>query len=136
MSINPGSFVLVCPTGVLWTGGYGAQGSIVGSQDWGKILTEQSSGHIEDGSARFFWTTRYLGNLPLVYAIPENAGQSQPASAPAQSSPDSATVAAGEVITLHEGQPQNDASFVTPLPSTRQYIFGSNAVPLVPPTTR
>ena len=134
MSANPGSFVLASPAGILWPGAHGSQGSLVGSQDWGKILTKQSSGFIGDGNSRFFWTTRYLGNLPLVYATPESTGQGRASLEPSGTPPESAAPSAGEIVPLHEEQARNNpASAVPAMPSTRRYLFGDNA-PLVSPS--
>jgi hypothetical protein len=75
-SPNPGAFVIASPSGLIWQGGYG-EGSIVAEQNWTKILQEKSCGIIGTKEASFFWTTRYVGNLPLVYAVPTSAGKSQ-----------------------------------------------------------
>lgn len=91
MSSDPGSFIIASPAGVVWPGAYGT-GGVVGSQDWEEILRKKSCGLVGDSGSEFFWTTRYLGNLPLVYAMPTSAGQqfapeeapaTRPAAAPA-----------------------------------------------------
>jgi hypothetical protein len=74
LSPEPGSFVVASPVGVLWPGNFGAEGGEVGSVDWAKLLTEKSCGIIGSEGSGFFWTTRYLGNLALVYAMPSSAG--------------------------------------------------------------
>lgn len=75
MSSDPGRFVLASPSGIIWPGQYGA-GSVIGSQDWEEVLRKKSCGVIGDSKSGFFWTTRYVGNLPLVYATPVSAGLS------------------------------------------------------------
>lgn len=74
MSSNPGSFMIASPAGIIWPGRYGA-GSVIGSTDWSNLLQRQSCGVIGSKGSEFFWTTRYVGNLPLVYAMPTSAGQ-------------------------------------------------------------
>ena len=73
MSSDPGSFMIVSPSGVLWPGNYSSQGGSVASADWARLLASKSSGLVGEKGSQFFWTTRYLGNLPLVYAMPTSA---------------------------------------------------------------
>ena len=74
VSSDPGSFMLASPSGVLWPGRYGS-GAVVASIDWEQVLRRESCGVIGSKESEFFWTTRYVGNLPLVYAMPTSAGQ-------------------------------------------------------------
>lgn len=123
MSNDPGSFILASPSGVIWPGRYGS-GSVVGSQDWGAILTRQSCGIIGDSKTGFFWTTRYVGNLPIVYAMPVSAGQGQlPAEQPKP-------VAAAE----ESAPPAQDNASAAPVapPVTQQYLHYGNPAPLAP----
>ena len=71
MSNDPGSFVLASPVGVIWPGKY-AGGAMTGV-DWAEKLTKESCGIVGSRESGFFWTTRYVGNLPLVYGMPINA---------------------------------------------------------------
>lgn len=73
-SPDPGSFAMASPAGLIWPGNYG-EGSVVASQDWAALLKQKSCGIIGPKGSDFFWTTRYLGNLPLVYALPTSAGK-------------------------------------------------------------
>jgi hypothetical protein len=72
MTPDPGSFILVSPAGVLWPGRFGS-GSTVATQDWADILRKRSSGIVGGDKNGFFWTTRYVGHLPIVYAMPVSA---------------------------------------------------------------
>ena len=86
-SSDPGSFALATPTGIVWPGNFG-EGSPVGGQNWEETLKQKSCGLIGSRESEFFWTTRYMGNLPLVYAVPVSAGkQQEEALAPPASSP-------------------------------------------------
>lgn len=76
MGKDPGAFVVATPAGVIWPGNFG-QGSAISTADWDKILKSKSSGLVGTKGAEFFWTTRYFGNLPLVYAIPVSAAPSE-----------------------------------------------------------
>ena len=75
MTRDPGSFMLVSTAGVLWEGQYGPN-SIVATQDWADILRKSSQGIIGNKRDGFFWTTRYVGNLPIVYAMSVSANPS------------------------------------------------------------
>lgn len=72
MTPDPNSFILASPAGVLWPGQFGS-GSIAATQDWAEILRKKSCGIIGGDKNGFFWTTRYVGNLPIVYAMPVSA---------------------------------------------------------------
>ncbi len=72
MTHDPGAFALASPAGLLWPGRYGA-GSILATQDWAESLRKKSYGTIGDSNSGFFWTTRYIGNFPIVYALSLNA---------------------------------------------------------------
>lgn len=74
ISSSPGSFMIASPAGVLWSGRFGT-GNIVGATDWGKVLAGKSCGIVGNENDEFFWTTRYVGNLPIVYALPTSAGR-------------------------------------------------------------
>ena len=77
-SRDPGSFAMASPAGIVWPGGFG-EGSVVAAENWETTLKHKSCGLIGSKGAEFYWTTRYLGNLPLVYAVPTSAGKAQEA---------------------------------------------------------
>lgn len=99
-SSDPGSFMIACPGGLLWPGRYGTGGP-VGSTDWAQLLTEKSCGIVGAKDSEFFWTTRYIGNLPIVYAMPTNSGREAllPATEAAQSAPLDAAAATAPAST-------------------------------------
>ena len=59
------------PFGTLWKGSAAPVG--MNDKDWSKELLRRSSGYGGSGGSEFFWTTRYLGNMPVVYAISTSA---------------------------------------------------------------
>lgn len=108
MSADPGSFIIASPVGVLWPGRFSAEGTAVAGTDWAKLLTEKSCGIVGSEGSSFFWTTRYLGNLPLVYAMPTSAG---PTEAPAvDSGTASAPSSDGDSTPLQESAPASVTS--------------------------
>ncbi|MDR0828444.1 MAG: hypothetical protein LBN33_11355 [Desulfovibrio sp.] len=71
MSPDPGSFIMLTPEALVWPGRFG--GGIGAEEKWKDILASASTGTMGSGDSAFFWTTRYIGNLPLIYAIPVNS---------------------------------------------------------------
>lgn len=78
MSRDPNNVMIAVPSGVLWAGNQGAS-TIVHKQDWETVLKNKSCGTLGDSKTGYFWTTRYLGNLPIVYAVPLAAGKAMEA---------------------------------------------------------
>lgn len=63
--------VVLCPTALLWPGKYDFASTPLAGQDWSKIVRESSAGTCTNVNGSFFYMVRYLGNLPLVFAVPE-----------------------------------------------------------------
>ncbi len=70
LGADPGSFMLASSAGVLWAGRFAPESTPIGKENWEELLKQKSCGLIGESGKEFFWTTRYLGNLPLVYSIP------------------------------------------------------------------
>ncbi len=98
LSKDPGSVMMASPSGVLWSGRF-TGGTPVNSTDWAEVLRHKSCGLVGEGGNEFYWTTRYLGNLPLVYAFPLSAAQKpaeHQAAAPAEPAPQETAPATSE----------------------------------------
>jgi hypothetical protein len=91
MSPDPGAFSMITPAAVVWPGRFG---EAVG-ENWETVLKERSGGLIGDGDSAFFWITRYIGNLPLVYAVPVSAVPEESADAASAQRPVSTAVEDG-----------------------------------------
>jgi hypothetical protein len=113
LSAEPGSFAMASPVGVIWPGSFGDKGGVLDSVNWDSLLKEKSCGLIGPEGSQFFWTTRYLGNLPLVYAMPATAGPGESA-APAE--PEAAPVEPEAAPDAVEATPPQNAPASTPLP--------------------
>lgn len=74
----PDLFMMASPYGVLWGGNFQVEATPVAKEDWGQRLTHESRGFVGEKGSQFFWATRYLGNLPLVYAIPVKGDRFEP----------------------------------------------------------
>jgi hypothetical protein len=99
-SSAPDSFMIASPTGVVWAGKYG-DNSPVAQEKWEETLSRRSCGIIGSSGSRFFWTTRYLGNLPLVYAMSTEA-----------------TAAPKQEIAVPTAQPQEEKPVSSPVAET------------------
>ena len=75
LSTDPGNVMLASPYGVVWPGRFSAESTPVGQNDWADVLTRKSCGTVGSGDGKFYWTTRYVGNMPLVYAFPVSAAK-------------------------------------------------------------
>ncbi len=66
---NPGVFMLAGPDGIIWPGMFDAEATPVAAINWGEVVKDQSYGTVSNEQGTFYWVARYLGNLPLVYAV-------------------------------------------------------------------
>jgi hypothetical protein len=73
VSPEAGRFMLASPAGVLWAGDLSVSETPVGQADWNTLLSHSSRGILGSSDNKFFWIVRYIGNLPLVYAISTSA---------------------------------------------------------------
>lgn len=70
-SENPENIVVLCPTALLWPGKYEFAATPLAGVDWNKVVKESSAGTCSNATGTFFYLVRYLGNLPLIFAVPE-----------------------------------------------------------------
>lgn len=66
---DPGKVMIAGPSGILWPGLYDAASTPMASVDWGEEVRNNSSGIVRNELGAFYWVCRYVGNLPLVYAV-------------------------------------------------------------------
>jgi len=57
------------PKGILWPGIYDAAATPIADVNWEERVTKQISGIERNELGSFFWICRYIGNLPLIYAV-------------------------------------------------------------------
>lgn len=133
LSEEADQFMLASPAGVVWAGQFDAAATPVGQADWEEILGRRSRGLIGPSENRFFWTTRYVGNLPLIYAIPTSAVDRQLAMKDPELPPEEIADArfvkppapSGTGSVGNIGSPD-----LSPLPSPDQPVSTSGALPL------
>lgn len=70
-SQNADHLVVLSPQGLLWPGQYDFASTPLAGLDWAKLCTESSSGSCSNANGKFLYQVRYLGNLPLVFAVAE-----------------------------------------------------------------
>lgn len=58
---------MYCPTGEMWLGDQAGGG--LSGVDWQEVLLNRTSGY----HSTYYWTSRYVGNMPVVYAIPKDS---------------------------------------------------------------
>lgn len=70
-SSRPADLMIAAPGQVMWPGRFDAQATPVASTDWSSAVTKDVYGTVANANGEFYWVSRYLGNLPLVFAVPE-----------------------------------------------------------------
>ncbi|MBQ9536944.1 MAG: hypothetical protein IJU79_04040 [Desulfovibrionaceae bacterium] len=63
--------VILSPQALLWPGGYDFAQTPLAGQDWAKICRESTQGVCTNSHGKFIYQVRYIGNLPLVFAVAE-----------------------------------------------------------------
>lgn len=84
-SEHPEDMVVLSPSGLLWSGKYDFAATPLAGLDWSEIVKRSSAGTCTNATGSFFYLVRYLGNLPLVFAVAEK-GDFPEANADAQQS--------------------------------------------------
>lgn len=70
-SEHPQDMVVLSPSALLWPGKYEFAATPLAALDWGEIVKHSSAGTCTNATGSFFYLVRYLGNLPLIFAVPE-----------------------------------------------------------------
>jgi hypothetical protein len=66
---DPNRVVIASPKGILWPGLYTIEETPLAGVNWDELVKENASGTLSNAKGSFYWISRYLGNLPLIYAI-------------------------------------------------------------------
>lgn len=70
-SENASNMVVLAPTALLWPGKYDFASTPLAGVNWSEVVTKSTSGTCSNANGSFFYLVRYLGNLPLIFAVPE-----------------------------------------------------------------
>lgn len=66
---DPAKVVIASPEGIVWPGMYVAESTPLANVNWGEKLKKEYVGIVTNERGSFYWISRYVGNLPLVYAV-------------------------------------------------------------------
>lgn len=69
-STKADDIVVLCPGALLWPGKYDFAATPLAGVDWEKAVRESSAGTCSNATGSFYYMVRYLGNMPLVFAVP------------------------------------------------------------------
>ena len=70
-SQSPERLIILAPQALLWPGEYDFAQTPLAGQDWAKICRESTQGTCQNSLGKFLYQVRYLGNIPLVFAVAE-----------------------------------------------------------------
>lgn len=71
-SSSPENLVILTPQALLWPGKYDFAATPLAGVDWAEATGKSSSGTCSNATGSFYYMVRYLGNLPLVFAVVES----------------------------------------------------------------
>lgn len=71
-SADPQNLVILSPHALLWPGKYDFAATPLAGVNWAETVAKSSSGTCTNASGSFYYMVRYLGNLPLVFAVAES----------------------------------------------------------------
>ncbi len=66
----PDEMVIISSNAILWTGKYNFASTPMSGIAWDKITLEANSGTVSNASGTFYWSLRYLANVPVIFAVP------------------------------------------------------------------
>jgi hypothetical protein len=69
---SPENIVVLSPQALLWAGKYDFAATPLAGVNWEEVVSKSSSGVCKNATGSFYYIVRYLGNLPLVFAVPES----------------------------------------------------------------
>lgn len=72
LSSSPEDLVILSPTALLWPGKYDFAATPLAGVDWETVASKSSSGTCTNERGSFYYQIRYLGNLPLIFAVVES----------------------------------------------------------------
>ncbi len=69
---SPADLVILSSAGLLWSGMYDYPQTPLANEDWNAHFSNRVTGESEDDNGRFIWLVRYLGDIPLLFAVSED----------------------------------------------------------------
>lgn len=71
-SSSPEDLVILSPAALLWPGKYDFAATPLAGVDWETVASKSTSGTCTNERGSFYYQVRYLGNLPLIFAVVES----------------------------------------------------------------
>ena len=71
-SSSPEDLVILSPTALLWPGKFDFAATPLAGVDWETVVRKSTSGTCTNERGSFYYQIRFLGNLPLVFAVVES----------------------------------------------------------------
>lgn len=69
-SAKPEDLMIAAPGIILWPGKYDAAATPVATTNWEEVARNNTSGTVSNANGEFYWIARYVGNVPLIFAVP------------------------------------------------------------------
>ena len=141
-STNADELIILAPQAVLWSGNYDVAATPLASVKWDEVVATNSKGTVSGGGQTFYWVARYLGNQPLIFAVPvENTKSTKQAGAePKQAGAEAKQAGKPEVKPIaapdrtapgmsRDLQPGSQDSMLLPANTARPSPFGPGKAP-------
>ena len=71
-SKTPDNVVILSPQALLWPGKYDFAATPLAGVNWDEVTQKSTSGTCSNANGTFYFNVRFLGNVPLVFAVAEN----------------------------------------------------------------
>lgn len=71
-AISPEDVVIIAPQGLIWSGKFDYASTPLAGVKWSEVVNKSSSGTCSNNNGSFSYLIRWLGNLPLVFAVVES----------------------------------------------------------------
>lgn len=66
---DPARVVIAGPDGILWPGMFEVDSLPLANVNWAEKVKKEYAGTVSNETGTFYWISRYVGNLPLIYAV-------------------------------------------------------------------
>lgn len=71
-SKTPDNVVILSPQALLWPGKYDFAATPLAGVNWDEVTQKSTSGTCSNANGKFYFNVRFLGNVPLVFAVAES----------------------------------------------------------------
>jgi len=68
-SKTPSNLIIFTPKTLLWSGDFAQVSDAILSLDWEATIKDNVTGNVSIADKKFHWIVRYIGNLPVIFAV-------------------------------------------------------------------